>query len=154
MNFHLLAFGCLGASGVYMSWSDLIRRRLPNAASASLGLAGLAAGLILVGTNYAFSSLIHVLIALGVGFCVFALNLIGSGDVKYYAAVGAWFPLTEAFRLLGWVALVGFLIALIWLAKAHLASELISDDEADYGKVPFGLAIAGGAVLAGAGLFQ
>ena len=153
MSFGIVTFGSLAASGAYMAWSDLVRRRLPNVVAAGLAIAGLAAGLALVGSDHTFSSLIHMLVALGIGFCVSALDLVGSGDAKYYAGVAAWFPLSEAFRLLGWVALAGFLIALIWLIWMRSAPSP-EEDEADFAKVPFGIAIAAGAVLASAGLFH
>jgi len=78
MSFPLLTFGCLGVGGVYMSWSDLTRRRLPNTAAAILALAGLLGGGLMLGTQHAFSSLLHLLIALGIGICAFALNLVAA----------------------------------------------------------------------------
>jgi len=153
MSFPLLTFGCLGVGGVYMSWSDLTRRRLPNTAAAILALAGLLGGGLMLGTQHAFSSLLHLLIALGIGICAFALNLVGSGDAKYYAAAAGWFPLSEAFRLLGWVALIGFVIAALWLVGLRFGPSHASDDS-DFDKVPFGLAIAAGSVLASAGLIR
>lgn len=101
----------------------------------------------MLGLDQSFSNLLHVLIALGIGFLVFATSLIGSGDAKYYAAVAAWFPLVEALQLLSWVALTGFLIACIWLIKVRLEPAELAD-EPDFQKVPFGIAIAAGAFLA------
>lgn len=152
MNYGLLTFGSLAASGAYMAWSDLVRRRLPGGVAAVLAVAGLAASMTLPGGHHAFSGLLHMLIALGIGFCVPALDLVGSGDAKYYAGVAAWFPLSEAFRLLGWVALAGFLIALIWLIWTRSVPDP-DGGEGDFNQVPFGIAIAAGSVLASAGLF-
>lgn len=147
MSYHLVALGFLGVSGAYMSWSDFAYRRLPNIMTGTLAVTGLLASTVMLGSDQSFSNLLHVLIALGIGFLVFATSLIGSGDAKYYAAVAAWFPLVESLQLLGWVALTGFLIACIWLIKTWLepADEL---ENPDFAKVPFGIAIAAGAFLA------
>ena len=147
MSYHFVALGFLGVSGAYMSWSDIAYRRLPNIMSGALALAGLLTSLILLGLDQSFSNLLHVLIALGIGFLVFATSLIGSGDAKYYAAVAAWFPLVESLRLLGLVALTGFLIACIWLIKTRLEPDEGMENP-DFAKVPFGIAIAAGAFLA------
>lgn len=147
MSYHLVALGFLGVSGAYMSWSDMVSRRLPNLMTGALAVAGLCTSVLMLGLDQSFSNLLHVLIALGIGFLVFATSLIGSGDAKYYAAVAAWFPLVEALQLLSWVALTGFLIACIWLIKVRLEPAELAD-EPDFQKVPFGIAIAAGAFLA------
>lgn len=151
MTYHLVALGCLTVSGAYMSWSDLVRRRLPNLANVALALTGLAAVLVLVGVNQTVSHLLHAVIALCCGFLVCAVGLAGSGDAKYYAAVAAWFPLTESPRLLGWMSLIGFLLALIWLVTSPLDQQEL-DPSGDFSKVPFGIAIAAAALLTITGL--
>lgn len=147
MSYHLLALGCLSASGAFMSWSDMVYRRLPNVVTGIVALGGIVTSLTALGFDQMFSNLLHMLIALGIGFIVFATSLIGSGDAKYYAAVAAWFPLVEALQLLGWVALAGFLVTLVWLVHSRLDRPSDPEDQ-DFGKVPFGVAIAAGSILA------
>lgn len=147
MSYHLLALGCLSASGALMSWSDMVYRRLPNVVTGIVALGGIVTSLTELGFDQMFSNLLHMLIALGIGFIVFATSLIGSGDAKYYAAVAAWFPLVEALQLIGWVALAGFLVTLVWLVHSRLDRPSDPEDQ-DFGRVPFGVAIAAGSILA------
>jgi len=146
MTYHLVALGCLTVSGAYMSWSDLVRRRLPNIANVALALTGLAAALAMLGVNATISHLLHAMISLGLGFLICAVGLAGSGDAKYYTAVATWFPLMESPRLLGWMSLVGFLLGLIWLITSPMDRQDL-DPSGDFSKVPFGIAIAAAAVL-------
>lgn len=145
-----LGLGALAASGIYLAWSDIFARRLPNSATGLLAVAGLSAGFLLVGTGHFSSSLVHAALALVVGFGLFATGLIGSGDAKYYAAAATWFPLDDAAQLLGRISLAGFVLAVGWLVwlRTRPAEALPQGDAA---KLPFGLAIALGAVSAALG---
>lgn len=150
MIFTGLGLGALAASGTYLAWSDIVARRLPNSATALLAVAGLSAGFLLVGVAHFSSSLVHAVLALVVGFVLFATGVIGSGDAKYYAAVATWFPLDDAVQLLGRISLAGFVLAVGWLVwiRTRPAEALPQGDSA---KLPFGLAIALGAVSAALG---
>lgn len=151
MTYQFLALGCLSASGTYMTWSDFMYRRLPNPVTGILALGGLAACLAYFGPNQMFDHLLHMVIALGVGFVVVATSLTGSGDAKYYASVAAWFPLAESLRLVGWVSLAGFLLTLVWLIFTRLDTE--PENAGDlFDNVPFGVAIASGSVACMIGL--
>ena len=95
----------------------------------------------------AVGNLAHAGVALLIGFGLFGLGVMGSGDGKYYAAVATWFPLQSAMLLLGWVCLFGFVLALGWLIFARISKSFAERSE-PFRKVPFGVAIAGGAVAA------
>ena len=151
MTYQFLALGCLSASGTYMTWSDVMYRRLPNLVTGILALGGLAACLAYFGPNQMFNNLLHMVIALGVGFVVAATSITGSGDAKYYAAVAAWFPLVESLQLLGWVSVAGFLVTLVWLIFAGLDTNSENAGHR-FDNVPFGVAIASGSVACMIGL--
>lgn len=138
------------ASGIYLSWSDLARRRLPNIATGMVALAGLGGSLATGGLDALGSHGLHLAVALAIGFGLFALGTIGSGDAKYYAAVAAWFPLGKGVQLLGAVSIAGFVVALVWLVKS-LKSRPQQTPQSDFAKVPFGIAIATGSVFAAVG---
>ena len=70
------------------SWSDLRTRRIPNLLTVS-GL-GLALGLTAAaGPNVFLSGLAAAGITLVLGFALFALGVLGAGDVKLFAAFAA-----------------------------------------------------------------
>lgn len=144
-----LALPVLAGTGLYATWSDARYRRLPNWLTALVAGSGLAVTLQHGGLAPAASAALHATVALLIGMMFFARGLIGGGDIKYYAATAAWFPIDHGFRLLGSVSFAGFFLALGWLAwrRFHtLPDTLKSGDDAD--KLPFGIAIAAGALLA------
>lgn len=136
--------------GAWLDWRD---RRLPNwlcglALACGLGLASAAGGVSTV-----IPHLEHAGLALVVGTGLFAGGLIGGGDAKYYAALAAWFPLAEGFRLLLLVALAGLVLtsglwALVWRqgarARAGAGAAALTQPQT----VPYGVAIAAGAMIA------
>jgi prepilin peptidase CpaA len=100
----------------------------------------------------------HVIAAiavLAVGFGLFSTGLIGGGDAKLLAAVGLWF---------GWPALLPFLVfttiagGVLALAVNLWALVEVERDVQGYGwmkrwfnfkaKLPYGMAIAAGAIIA------
>jgi prepilin peptidase CpaA len=139
--------GTIAAIGAYL---DLRYRRLPN----WLCAIALAAGLILVpmmaGWGDLQSSLLHAFIALAIGIGLFALGSIGAGDAKFYAALAAWFPLRDGFLLIGAVSLAGLALLIAWLPwRVARRRRLPSPVDGDlFDKLPYGVAIALGAVIA------
>lgn len=144
-----VALAVLAALGLLACWFDIKERRLPN----GLVLATLAAGLGFAawrsGAQVLPWHLAHLAIALGVGVGLYALRALGAGDAKYYAALAAWFALGDGLKLLMAVSFAGLILALGWLAwrkaSGNPAPRKPSDD---MDKVPFGVAMAAGAVLA------
>ena len=144
-----IALPVLAGTGLYAAWSDLRHRRLPNWLAGLVAAAALAATAWQSGLAPAVSAALHGAAAFLIGLALYARGAFGGGDIKYYAAVAAWFPLGLAPRLLGWVSLSGLVLALGWLAWQRLAGSK-SDRSAptDHDKLPFGIAIAAGALLA------
>jgi prepilin peptidase CpaA len=142
----LLVLGALALAGM---WFDIRQRRLPN----WLVLATLAAGLALAGWQSGWTALpwhlAHAGLALAVGIALYALRLVGAGDAKYYTAMAAWFPLDDGFKLVMAVSTAGLLYVIGWLAWRKISGNPVPRKaEADADKLPFGVAIAAGALLA------
>lgn len=143
-----LALPILAATGIYAAWSDVRYRRLSNRLVALTAACGVALTFAASGLAATGSNLLHAAAVVLIGLPLFAWRLIGGGDVKYYAAVAAWFPLDQGFRLLAFVSLVGMLLAAGWLAwRWALGGPDRPTEIPQADKVPFGIAIACGGLL-------
>lgn len=143
------ALTVLAALGFLACWFDVRERRLPN----WLALATLAAGLIFAvwrsGAEALPWHLAHFAIALLVGIGLYALRALGAGDAKYYAALAAWFTLGNALKLVMAVSFAGLVLTLGWLAWRKFSGKPVPRKPPDdMDKVPFGVAMAAGAMLA------
>ena len=72
---------------------------------------------------------------------LFAMGMMGGGDVKLLAALGLWLPLTKMLILLEWMALGGGVLTLGMLI-AHRLREAPGKPE-----IPYGVAIVGAGLL-------
>jgi prepilin peptidase CpaA len=143
------ALAVLAVLGLAACWFDIRERRLPN----GLVLTTLAAGLGLAtwrgGIEVLPSHLAHFAIALAAGIGLYALRALGAGDAKYYAALAAWFTLGEAIKTLMAVSFAGLALTLGWLAWRKVSGKPAPKKPLDdMDKVPFGVAMAAGAMLA------
>ena len=140
-----LALLCLTAA-----WYDLRLRRIPNWLCLLTAVAGLAyvAMPLTAGAPW-WSFLLHGVVALVVGMGLFAIRWVGGGDAKFYAALACWFPFGRAPLLLIAVALSGLVLLIVWFTVRRLQGKKFrgttNDDAA---KLPYGIAIALGAMLA------
>ena len=87
-----------------------------------------------------------------IGLIFFFLNAMGGGDVKLLAATSIWFGVTGLLPFIFYVSTLGALLAIgkmIWIAIAarrvgtKLSRKLLMKSE-----IPYGIAIALGAILA------
>lgn len=146
----LLTIGLLAGIAGVGAWLDWHYRLLPN----RLCAVALVAGLVVTGLGQGLAALLphlgHAVLALLVGMALFAGGVIGGGDAKFYAALAAWFPLAEGFRLLLLVALAGLVLTVaLWLLVWRTAPAGRSSPAAggQPRTVPYGVAIAAGAVM-------
>lgn len=135
--------------GAFLDWRHRI---LPNwlalaiFATASVSVAA-TDGLSAIAPN-----LIHFAIALGLGFALFAVGVLGGGDAKTYSALAMTAPISEGYLLLALTAVATAGLAVIWLLVVRLKAPADTDqdggegtdDSEDHKKVPLGVAIAVG----------
>lgn len=139
----------LATSSLYAAWSDLRHRRLSNLLVACTAASGLVLAIMHGGYAAFGSTVLHSIIALTLGLPLFGWGLFGGGDVKYYAAVAAWFPVEQGFRLLASVSLTGAVLAAAWLIGQRIGIiPRAKSAETHNEKLPFGVAIGSGALLA------
>jgi prepilin peptidase CpaA len=145
---------------------DLRTRRIPNRLVATLALLGVVFSLV---HDHGWPGLPRagggLLVGLACWLPFYALGWIGAGDVKLYAAAGAWLGPMRALdgAIVG--ALSGAVLSLIWMMKAHgvkysvrtlgLAAgtpQLLAPGTgaaARRSTLPYGVAIGTGALCAG-----
>lgn len=111
-----LLWSLLGAAALW----DLFRRRIPNLIPLTLALAGVAAQLWFRPAGIA---LLASLGGFAVGFVVwlpsYLLRFAGAADLKLAAAAGIWLGPLGALRASLFAALVGGVLALLWLWRSE-----------------------------------
>ena len=125
----MIATVAFGALLIAASCSDVLKLRIPNLIP--LGLVALFALQVLIGRG-AQAPLDHLLamgLALAALLPLFALNMLGGGDVKLLAAVALWLGMGKLAALLILVGIVGGLFALFWLAMRWLIRTGLRDRE-------------------------
>jgi prepilin peptidase CpaA len=154
--FLLLALGLMPALVIIGGLHDLVTMKIPNWISLALIVlffpAALAAGLGLIDLG------VHVgvaILALIVGMGMFALNWIGGGDAKLIAACCLWLGWSGSAMFLLWTGVAGGLFCLLLIAaRQHLqflaptAPGWVARLLEPKGHIPYGVAIAIGALLA------
>ncbi len=141
----LAVLACLAALG---AWLDLRHRLLPNWLCAVILVAGLGFALAQGGWAAVAAGGFHAIVALLVGMGLFSLGAIGGGDAKFYSAISMWFAIGEGFRLLFSVSLAGLLLILLFWRGSRATGPSGSDAGSGLHRmVPFGVAIAAGAVV-------
>ena len=94
------------------------------------------------------SHLLHFGIALAVGMGLFALDGVGGGDAKLYAATALWLPFGSALSLFVSVVLAGLFLAVVFVTFRLVQTRELRARAIRKGKIPYGLAIAAGAITA------
>jgi prepilin peptidase CpaA len=135
---------------------DLITMKIPNWLSGLLILGFFPAALVLgLPLSVVGVSVGMAVAALFVGAGMFALRWLGGGDAKLLAAVMLWLGLTGALPFLLFTAMAGGgLCLLLIMARAYLQPYAVTGPAwvgrllEPKGDVPYGVAIAVGALLA------
>ena len=110
-------FAVLGCAAVI----DLRSRRIPNWLTASLAAAGVAASVLPARTVLGVTpsqAILGLLTGLALNISLFVLRIRGGGDVKLFAAVGAWVGPLAIFQI--------FIIATLAAAAAALVQGIVS----------------------------
>ena len=131
---------------------DAVRLRISNLTVGLVLVAAIVAA-ITVGLDLRlWQNLVVFLVLLAVGTPMFAAGRLGGGDVKLLASVGLWFDFAGAVWLLVAVALAGGVLALLillirsinWSEEIRRRVVLLRPG----GGIPYGVAIAAGALIA------
>ena len=145
---------------------DLRTRRIPNRLVATLAVLGIAYSVarspVLEGLAGAAGG---ILVGLACWLPFYLLGWLGAGDVKLYAAAGAWLGPLRSVEGAVVAALFGALLSLIWMLKSYgiknvaqtlgmaaASPQLLSPDPGGSRRsaaMPYGVAIAFGALWAG-----
>jgi prepilin peptidase CpaA len=148
---------------------DVFTRRIPN----WLTIPGACLGLCLNGASKGVEGVVESTLGMLTGFfllfLMYLLGGMGAGDVKLLSAVGAFVGPKLVFYAFIWMALAGGLFALVlilykrafsqtvtnlktllvgWVLRAGDAGSPISLQNAALHKLPYGVAIATGTVIA------
>ena len=89
---------------------------------------------------------VALLCVLVIGTAAFAVRLLGGGDVKLLAALALWVDLKHLVWLIAAVFIAGGLVALAYLSARLVISGVAGIRQKDR-RIPYGIAIAAGAVL-------
>jgi prepilin peptidase CpaA len=157
---HTLSIFILPALMIFAAVSDCASLRIPNwltglTAAAFFPMAW-ATGMPLAELGW---HLMAGLVLFFAGYALFALRLFGGGDAKLMAAAGLWFGTSDSLNFLIMTAIAGGILALIVAAwTAFSLSWDMSGSEKTLPlrqrlrqwtpKVPYGIALAVGAILA------
>jgi prepilin peptidase CpaA len=135
---------------------DCLTLKIPNWLTASVALmffpAALLSGMPWQAYLPHFASAI---IMLGVCFAIYAGGFFGAGDAKLMAAAALWFGWPASMPFIVYTALAGGMLALLLLAWGLLRADQEIRGHSWIGRferfkpnVPYGVAIAAGAILA------
>lgn len=153
---HLLCLSLFPAVVLWAALRDATTYIIPNRISIILALSFPPVALMLGVAPLAIGVCLLVgLGALCAGVAMFALNWIGGGDAKLFAASALWLGLPALVPFLAWTAIAGGALAtLLLLARKSPLANLVRgpfwvgrllEPKAD---VPYGVAIAVGALVA------
>jgi prepilin peptidase CpaA len=131
---------------------DAVRLRISNVTVGLVLIAAVVAASLAGFELRLWQNLAIFLALLAVGTPMFAAGKLGGGDVKLLASVGVWFDFAGALWLLVAVALAGGVLALLvlmlrsfgWSEEIRRRVVLLRPG----GGIPYGVAIAAGALIA------
>lgn len=145
---------------------DLRNRRIPNRLVLGIAILGLAYSLSARGGISGLgSSAGGIAIGLLCWLPFYVLGWLGAGDVKMFAAAGAWLGPLKALEGSLVAALIGAVLALLWMLKVRgfrnsletlsiatsspgVLSSGRKQGETERGTMPYGIAMAAGALWA------
>jgi prepilin peptidase CpaA len=139
----------LAAAALTAAASDVRTRRVPNALTGALAVAGVATAGATRGLPGAGVALAILAVLLAAGTVAFARGWFGGGDIKLLAAGCCGLTPALAADFLIYTALCGGLLSLYALATSQrIATALITWQLPQTGeRLPYAVAAAGGALL-------
>jgi prepilin peptidase CpaA len=153
IGLHYFSIGIFCIALVYGAISDLRTLEIPNRVPIAIALTFLPAALIaaMVPINILFHYGV-ALIIFAVGAVLFAKGYVGGGDVKFLAAVCVWWDVWQLGAYLVTVGILGGALALfvIFAGRMELTRRVLPWLETGgtmNQPIPYGVAIAGGALI-------
>jgi prepilin peptidase CpaA len=139
----------LAAAAVAAAASDVRSRRIPNALTGALAVAGVCTAGATRGLTGAGIALAILAVALAAGTYAFSRGWFGGGDIKLLAAGCCGLTPALAADFLIFTALCGGLLSLYALATSQrMVTALITRQLPQTGeRLPYAVAAAGGALL-------
>ena len=127
---------------------DVVVRSIPNSVVILLAVCfGLFAGLTAMPFAQLAGHLLCGSTVLACGFALFSRSLIGGGDAKLMAGAALWFGFDSLLPFLAATALAGGVLAVACLFS-NAARARFLPDKARQRTIPYGAAIAAGALVA------
>ncbi len=131
---------------LFAAVSDIRSFRIPNIYPALLLILFLVSRLIWGFPPADLVHLLHFAIALAAGMVLFRMGWLGGGDAKLYAAGAIWFAGLNAAMLIFATGMAGVLLAVFYILKRKLSLQTGSSKRSER-RIPYGVAIAGGALI-------
>lgn len=152
----LALLGVLPALVILAGLTDLTSMKIPNWISGLLILGFFPAAIAVGLPPLTITAHVGVaILALMIGMGMFALRWLGGGDAKLMAAVCLWLGFSGSGLFVLWTGVMGGLFCLILMfARSHVAPFVadgpgwVSQLMQPKGDIPYGVAIAAGALLA------
>jgi prepilin peptidase CpaA len=152
----LLFLAVLPALVIVGGLHDLTTMTIPNWVSGVLIVAFFPVALVAGLEPWSIAAHVGVgLAALLIGAGMFALNWIGGGDAKLMASACLWLGVSGSGMFLLWTGIAGGLFCLLLIASrfyarpyAHQAPGWVAQLLEPKGDIPYGVAIAAGALMA------
>ena len=132
---------------------DATRLRISNLFPIAI-VAAFVAWVAVVGLEAAiWRNLLGFILCFAAGLFLFSRNWLGGGDVKLLAAIALWFDLAGTGRMLLFIAMGGGLLALAIMIVRRMIPLPLAEGSGwavlrRRGPIPYGVAIAAGALLA------
>lgn len=108
------------------TWTDLRSRRIPNWLSLPFLAAGIVASVWMNGGRGAIASLEGMALGATIFGVLCAMGGMGMGDVKLFAAIGAWIGPGQLMLALVLTGITGGLMAVIWAIAGGFLGELLT----------------------------
>ena len=125
---------------------DASRLRISNLICLAVLVEAVAAMAIEGFSTSLWQNAVALACVLAVGTVAFATRLLGGGDVKLLAALALWLDLQHLVWLIAAVFIAGGLVAVAYLSTRLVTSGAAAIRQKDR-RIPYGIAIAAGAVL-------
>jgi len=121
MHFWILIGSVMVPMILLASWIDYRQHRVPNWLNAALMASGMVVQTTLFGWTGLQAAFLGLLVGLGLLILPWLMNLMGAGDVKMLAGIGAWLGPKLVFWSFVYGAVIGGVIGLVMILVARRA---------------------------------